>query len=732
MIYFDTESVGLTGPCVLIQYAEDDSDITLHEVFNEPISKTLDLIEYIVNHEDGVCAFNITHDWFHLSKTYNILRVFAEQGYTDLPYPKPYSKIEKLNPSQYCLRPHKPLDLMLIARQGKYQYVMSRKPINIRRVPRDIAPQLKQYLESNLRLPDICFSKDPRGYHWRIQENDSDSKLVNLKLVFSGSTSLRALSHDILGEAKADWPIPKDIMPTELMWYPFGQHGKRPWLKVIHRHIEMWNSHPKARYYAEKDVYLLRRLHREGFADAPRDHSDSLLACDIASARHRGFAIDHERIKQIIPELERQAEEAPKAPKAVHAWISHKLSTEERLVFKSTDKKSLQSLVENSNPEAAQRASAVLHARKAQNRLTLLRRLLTLPSFHPDFKVIGTKSNRKSGGGEEKHQGGSINPQGIPRDKDIRDGFSMAYEGEELFGGDAKSYEVTLIDAVLPDPVLHEELLSGKSFHALMGSLWYDVPYHEMMYLKDSKDDRYARTKAADFAKFYGAEIQKLSEVLGVSEEQAQAGDEKFAQKYNTMFKQRQELAMSFCSMRQPNGIGSNVEWHEPQEYIESILGFRRYFTLENKICKVLYDLANNQSLIRSFVPPNKKSEKVIRRQSRGAQTLSGATQSALYAAAFALQAANMRAACNHIIQSPGGQITKELELTFLEHQPRGIHPWYIRTFNMHDEILIVKSKDLQIDTHQILKDFIDKYRKVVPLLDWEWDKLQSWGTKED
>ena len=46
--------------------------------------------------------------------------------------------------------------------------------------------------------------------------------------------------------------------------------------------------------------------------------------------------------------------------------------------------------------------------------------------------------------------------------------------------------------------------------------------------------------------------------------------------------------------MRQPGGIGSKVEWHEPADFVESMLGFRRYFTLENRICKTLFDLADD------------------------------------------------------------------------------------------------------------------------------------------
>jgi hypothetical protein len=102
--------------------------------------------------------------------------------------------------------------------------------------------------------------------------------------------------------------------------------------------------------------------------------------------------------------------------------------------------------------------------------------------------------------------------------------------------------------------------------------------------------------------------------------------------------------------------------------------------------------------------------------------------QSALYGAAFSIQAANMRAACNHIIQSPGGEICKGFQRALAEEQPVGIAPWRIRTLNMHDEILVVH--DGTVDCKAIKDRTVERYRKHVPLLAWEWDAKESWGDK--
>jgi hypothetical protein len=726
LIYFDSETCGFTGPMVLLQYAENDGPIQLHHIWHEPIPKTLRLLEWLC--ADDVCGFNLTFDWFHTVKIYNLLRALYDGGYRDLPTVNAVARVDSQNYSRYCLKPQAALDIMLVARRDKYQHAMRRKDIVIRRVPGPAAAALQHHLNSITELPDICFAKDPEGCHWRIRDNcdlEDDIVYKDVYLRFAPSTGLHALSQEILGEDKADWPIPKDISPTELMWKPYGVYGTRPWTSVIEQHIGMWWANEKAKYYARRDVDLTRRLRLEGFADAHPGDTDSELAIAVGAARWRGFEIDKERVSGLIPGYKEEMETAPHAPHAAMRWLERDMDEAETLVIKDTQKATLERLAETGSNEAVRsKAQAIIDARKARNRHTMLNRLLEVERLNPDFKIIGTKSNRQAGGSDDEAKGGSINPQGIPRDAVIRQCFPFAREDEQLWGGDAVSCQVTIIDAVLPDPRLHEELKSGKSFHALMGQIWYDVDYAEMAQAKaDADDDRYDRAKQADFALAFGAMGGKLAKVLGMEEEK---GDELVARghaMYPDMFRQREEIAMMFCSMRQDGGLGTKVEWHEPAEYIDSLFGFKRYFTMENYICRMLFDLANK--------PPKAITDAVkglkCKRRDRE-QTVAGAMQSSLYAAAFGLQAINMRAACNHIIQSPEGYITKEFQRALWDEQPCGVAGWRIRTFNVHDELMCVT--DGTVDTTAIRDRTITKFREKVPLLQWEWDKLNTWGDK--
>ena len=56
-VYIDTETCGLHSMMVLLQYAEEDGPIRLHEVWRRPIRETLRLIEWLTEHT--VVGFNL-------------------------------------------------------------------------------------------------------------------------------------------------------------------------------------------------------------------------------------------------------------------------------------------------------------------------------------------------------------------------------------------------------------------------------------------------------------------------------------------------------------------------------------------------------------------------------------------------------------------------------------------------------------------------------------------------
>jgi DNA polymerase I-like protein with 3'-5' exonuclease and polymerase domains len=317
-----------------------------------------------------------------------------------------------------------------------------------------------------------------------------------------------------------------------------------------------------------------------------------------------------------------------------------------------------------------------------------------------------------------------LNPQGIKRTEETRKMFPLADPGYTLCGGDFDAFEVSIMDAVYADPKMREDLNSGRSIHGFFGTLLYPpLTYEEIMATKKT-GDKYAKAKSGIFALSYGGNAYTLMTRLGIAEDVAQRAEIGFFRNYNVMGAKRKQFADMFCSMKQPNGIGTKVEWNEPADYIESIFGFKRYFTLENMICKTLFNLAEN--------PPEEWKDfkvKVTRRDRE--QTTVGSVRSALFAAAFAQQAHNMRAAGNHVIQSPGATITKELQRAIWDVQPSGIHDWIVQPLNIHDEIMCPVKKGYENQVSAVVNDFIEEKKKVIPLIAMTWKiGLDSWADK--
>lgn len=752
--FLDTETCGLTGPAVIIQYAFDDGPIEIHEFWREPVSKTLELLEKISYCE--VVGFNLAFDWFQLHKIFNMFLLCDDKSMIpeDMSIDGwAYREQEALDGP--CFKPYKACDLMLHARKTKYQVTMERNDIRIRRVPTALAFKLAEELEKRLIFDSILFArrKDDTQPRWSVYDitradGKTDASFKDVVLKFKPSVALKALAQDALGETEdsillfSDIEVDKRFRPKELKYAPYalavGSPGnwRGAWPDVIHRHISHWAYHEDARHYARKDVDFTRRLY-EYFGNPLPGDDDSELACMVASCRLRGYKVDLGRLEKQKQEEKAKLGKYPTDPRRAKAMLFEKLSPPERAVLqRGTGKVILEEIASMANQEcpfgpceecndtgrlshpAGEVAKGILDARKAVKRIELYDKLLLARRLHASFKVIGTLSSRMSGTDD-------LNPQGISHAKDVRAAFPLALDPLDLWGGDFDGFEVTLADAAYNDPKLREDLLSGKKIHGLFAmSLYPGKTYAEIVASKGDKDlDMYDMGKRGVFALMYGGNAATLVSKLGVSIEVAEATERRFMKSYPGVGKAREKVFGMFCSMRQPGGIGSKVEWNEPSEFIESLFGFRRYFTLENNICRVLFDLAND--------PPKdwrKINIKVVRRDRE--QLASGAVRSALFAAAFGIQSANMRAAANHVIQSSGAQVTKRVQRKIWDLQPCGSHVWKVQPMNIHDEILCPTSKDMVEIVTNTVNETVEQYKERVPLMQIGWQRMNSWAEK--
>lgn len=837
MYFIDTETCGFNGPATLIQWAKDDGEINLHEVWFEPISKTLDLIEELCS--ECVVGFNLAFDWFQLQKLYNVLSLAKEHLDKDaipLAFIDEIANLEADARDGLCIKPKEAFDLMLHARKGPYQSTMDRKDIRIKRVPKQLAGFIQRQLSERIQLNPIYFKKSNDPTQWKLRPiknsitGQEDPDFIDIILEFSPTSALKAIVKDagLRGDDRLVYAnIEPNLKPIEISWAPFAtaisegpmwfadlkmRSGRKKgftWPKIIESHAGHWRYNQDAREYAYQDVEDTRNLYYH-FGSPEVNDDDSVLACMVGSVRWHGYSIDLNKVNSAIKKCKEKIEQTPIGARQCYAWLREIMTTDEAAALtdengkETTKKVILESIAkwtkdcncvkkeviktdvaddsgfgdtititstkkiidpnctackgigEQKHP-VAERAKSILDARQENTKLAMLRKLRSAKRFHPAASVIGSLSGRMSG----RTEGGSgqrikgLNALGIQHDKETRKIFTFAHPGMQLTGGDFDAFEISIAVAAWNDPDINRELLtcnickyvhtpdefrvlnhcpkcgkkdSLRKIHALFAmSLFPGKTYDEITATKGSSNDLYDKGKRGLFGGvMYGGNEDTLVRRIGIPYEDAKAGRESFFQRYSGVQAAQKRCYDSFCSMRQPGGIGKKVEWHEPKDYVESLLGFRRWFTLENKITKALFDLAEN--------PPEEILDlpiKVQRRKDGTWQKIGNAVRSALFAAAFQIQAQCMRAALNHEIQSTGAGLTKRLQRSIWDLQPVGIGPWQLMPMNVHDEVLCPAIPEIIPNIVNTVNDFIEEYKGLIPLIKMQWKiDLKTWADK--
>jgi hypothetical protein len=545
-------------------------------------------------------------------------------------------------------------------------------------------------------------------------------------------------------------------------WKVYGKDGKLKgvaWPALMADHIEHWHSQQDARKYATDDIKYTRELYTHFGRPAPGD-DDSILACMVAAVRWRGFQINVEGMKELCDKAREFVESCPintNASKQVKEYIFEVMDDTEKLTLvggklgesaNAANLKSVKNFEIEEDEEcekcfgqgecarcnstgvlkagqkhpASERADYILKIKKAIKEIQLYEKLIACGRFHASFNVIGTLSTRMSGAD-------GLNAQGINHSKEIRKLFPLAWEGAHLCGGDFDSYEITLADAVYEDPDLRKSILTGQKIHALYGmDLRPGMGYWEVIDSDGQEDDVYTMAKSGVFGMLYGGDWHTLVKNFGLKESVAKAAEERFFARFPGIPAARQRVIDKFQSMHQPDD-GGTVFWSEPDDYIESFLGFRRYYTLENQTAKTLFELAQN--------PPREWREvevKVRRNKHREeAQTAAGAVSSALYGAAFGMQSQNTRSACNHEIQSPGGTICKAVQRKVWDLQPHGVNELRVAPMNVHDELMVVVQHEQdKIAVADVIEKAVISFRDKVPLIGMTWNlEMANWAEKK-
>ena len=777
-LFVDTETLGLNGPIVLVQYAEGNEDIVLVDLWRKPLHEVQRLMEWITNYPGGIVGFNLAFDCFQITKMWNLVNELStvfdssacmydliegnEQAFLDA---------EERGIDGKCLKPFNMLDLMLHAQKGEYQKCLGndgakgggrKSAIRIHMVPDEVAYSLCELLERELHIPDIMYKgkKGVDGKRWKCfpsKDYKTKREIPGFKDVVSvmiPSSSLKNIVVDIglVDAAKKfeDVGIPKELVPVEITFAPYGNalfrvqedqwptlteswkksYGvahveklklphKGAWVDFAKQHVLFWEENEEARKYASDDISYTRGLYNH-FNHPLLGDSDSILAACVANSRFKGYKIDQEEIERLRREAIQKIRLYPDHAKPARcaAYIHKALTAEQRATApKGTDKVTLEKFVKFGG-EAGRRAKLISDTRKVDKEKQLLDKLSIAGRFFASFRVIGTKSTRMSGSD-------GLNAQGIKKAKYVRKLFPLAFEDEVLCGGDFDAFEVGIFQAVTEDKKLEEQIRSGKKIHGLFGALAYGMTYDEVLATDGTDDNKYTKAKSGIFLIFYGGQGKKLGETLGIPEEEAIAAIEKLKATYPGIGKALDSYKEDYSSLVQ--GETGSIVFSPCKPDVESLYGFKRFFDIEISLIDQLYKIANRVG--RELY--NKNHYQVVRKEHKGFQSPSGAACSALYGTAFGIQNSMQRQAGNHKIQSTGAGATKQLQCDIWEMQPTGVCEWVVRPMQIHDEIMCVTTPVYVQPLAALVSNTIKDISNVIPLVGMKWEtNMGSWAEK--
>ena len=777
-LFVDTETLGLNGPIVLVQYAEGSGEIVLVDLWRKPLCEAQALMEWITCYPGGIVGFNLAFDCFQITKMWNLLEELIKvYGPNDTlanlieGNEQEFLDSEERGLDGKCLKPKHILDLMLHAQKGEYQKCLGnddakgggrKQDIRIRLVPNVVAYSLCELLERELYIPDIMYKgkKGTDGKRWKIfpskdhktkREIPGFSDVVSI-MIPSSSLKNIVIDVEIVKEAKKfeDVGIPKGLVPIEITFAPYGNalrrvqedqwhtlinnwkktqgvaHVKKldlpykgTWVDFAKQHVEFWEENGAARKYASDDIVYTRGLYNH-FSCPAMDDVDSVLSACVSNVRFRGYRIDRDRIEELrygaIEKIKQYPDHAK--PARCAAYIHATMTPEQRVTApKGTDKITLEKLV-SLGGEAGRRASLISEVRKIDKEKQLLDKLSIAGRFFASFRVIGTKSTRMSGSD-------GLNAQGIKKVEYIRGLFPLAFENEILCGGDFDAFEVGIFQAVSGDKKLEEQIKSGKKIHGLFGALAYGMTYDEVLATDGTADNKYTKAKSGIFLIFYGGQGKKLGETLGIPEEDAVAAIEKLKATYPGIGKALDSYKEDYSSLVQTDG--GSIRFSPCKDCVESLYGFKRYFDIEISLIDQLYKIANRVG----FELHDKRHDMVVRKEHKGFQSPSGAACSALYGTAFSIQNSMQRQAGNHKIQSTGAGAMKELQCAIWDMQPHGVSDWVVRPMQVHDEIMCVTKKEFTAELDSIVNKTIENIGHTIPLVGMKWStNMGSWAEK--
>lgn len=726
-IYLDTETAGLiAAPTYTIQYAIDNGPV---EIVYLPTGWQADpakraqvgqLLDLIWSPDSTVVIFNLGFDTYSLAQTWHQL------------LGEPFESPERVAPPPMF----KPVDLYLkaIVKSELAPYLLQggRPVACIRRLPSAVAHEVAEHVENELR------SRIPTALHEFLKRKDSKVEdrpdLTTFSWTIRGRMSLKGLMR-FYGlptlELSEFWPLPSRKDNEEVAVWPYPQPWHERNAPVFDRVLADLDN--PFHTYSKLDILYLRVLDEKlGF---PTSDYNDWCAQAVGYTRYAGFDLDREAIIRTCAWYEEQRDEAKRlmgdldlnSPPARLRFL--RAHAPEGFPVASSGKAVLDLILTLPDmPETLKTAARCMRDFKTYEQRLVQARLMRdckTGRFHPDFRVIGTPTDRMAGAG-------GLNPQGISKktEKD-RDGnpVGMRYAVRAEGGGDFDALEVTIAADYYHDVNLKRELAAKVDPHimtcCLMDPGFPTRHYDEAIRLKKAGDKvtnerRNDYGKKLNFAIGYLCQHPKVASILGISDGEGKIQFDKFFEHYVEWGRARIRLEEEYCTADTERWRADSIE--SMKEFSENMFGDRRWFTFDKEVADLFWKFGHKTLRL-------SRAGRIVRQKEKGEQTYAGAVRSALLGAAISIQAAISRRAGNYPIQSTGSRLCKTLMAELWRTTRRAI-------MNIHDELELARKPHRAapaLDWERInagVAGFLGEHRQMVEALNIEFKPIERWSEK--
>jgi hypothetical protein len=722
LIFLDTETIGLTGPCMLIQYARgiEGAVETIQPRFEPWISDRF--IEELDDPNVTILAYNAPFDLAVLYRTYT------------------HTLTNRLKCKVIDLQNHAklkhPLGKFTFQREGE------RAIAALKKIPTDIAQDLSDYVVDSLQrsLPKevrvkgsihkcsiytkAAESDDSVELEEEVEEKYEDKDFKNLSFSvqanFKLKTLMRYYGHKTqeLGDV---WPVP--AKKSELLHNPFLQPVHEDLIKECTEILSGRDPRSKNFWkYAKDDVVYLQQLYKHLKYPEP-DYNDDMSHI-VGFTYYYGFDLDHKILNGMKDDCEpklKACDNLPFNPDSSVQKLAHFQARHPKLKLPNCDKAILEKLANKGDEDAK---ILVKHGTIKQWYDQCIKLLETSDGKgHPNFRVIGTATQRMAGSG-------GFNWQGIGKKSPVRKAVLAKC------GGDFSGLEIGLMAIIYDDKQMQQDLLEGKDIHLataidihprLKGKYTYEEAFKIREAKSPAKDYELiescrTETKAVVFGSAYGAEPPKIAETLGISLLLAEELLTGFYERYSGIRDFKGSLEAEFAT-------GDTDTWDidsvgEMRRTIIDKLGYERRWDFEADTADFFWRLSKTGDPAFKAIFLGHEGKKLTRREEKGPQTYQRATMSALLGAALTIQKSVARTATNSVVQSTGAQLTKRL-------MSRLWNVFGVPMLNVHDEVIVGHHKNSDYEKiNKVVQDWITDWQKMFPYLGMKFSKLNNWSER--